>query len=162
MRNTGSVTDEPSLALGLLRASDWFDDALRQRLRQGLGVQITRSQAHVFAALDPAGSSIAELARSVGVTRQSMHRTVGELVALGLLDSAPDPADRRSSTVRLTRVGAALVRRAGTELGEVETELARRVGAERLGALREVLALDWGPPPTAPEPGRTPRDRQVR
>ncbi|MFC5381173.1 MarR family winged helix-turn-helix transcriptional regulator [Aquipuribacter nitratireducens] len=137
---------DPTLALALLRAADWFDDALRARLSRD-GVRLTRSQAQVFAALDPGGSSIAALARAVGVTRQSMHRTVGELVDLGLLDVGTDPDDARASLVRLTRVGAALVRRAARELREVEAELARRIGARRVAALRDALAADWGPAP---------------
>lgn len=139
----------PALALALLRAAQWFDDALRSQLAAG-GVAVSASQSHVFAALGPSGASVAQLARQVGVTRQSMHRTVGELVDLGLLEVVPDPADGRAVLVRHTRAGRALVRRAVSHLREIEAELAERIGADRVEGLRAALADDWGPPPTAP------------
>ncbi|WP_336921548.1 MarR family winged helix-turn-helix transcriptional regulator [Aquipuribacter sp. SD81] len=152
MSGTGGTT-EPNLALALLRAADWFDEALRARLADG-GVALTRSQAQVFAALEPAGSTTADLARRVGVTRQSMHRQVAELVSLGLLTTDADARDARLRVVRLTRVGAAVVRRARRELVAVEAELAERVGEDHVAALRDVLAQDWGSPPGPPERSR--------
>jgi DNA-binding MarR family transcriptional regulator len=76
-----------------------------------------------------------------------MHRTVGELVDLGLLRTAVDPADGRARVVRRTRAGTSLVRRATTEHEGIEAELARRIGEARVAALRSALAADWGPPP---------------
>jgi DNA-binding MarR family transcriptional regulator len=142
----GEAVPGPGLALALLRAADWFDEALRARLAAD-GIRLTRSQAQVFAALGPGGASIADLARTVGVTRQSMHRQVAELVALGLLTTAADPDDARVSVVRRSRVGAAVVRRAGRELEQIESELARRIGARHVEALRAALGMDWGRPP---------------
>lgn len=140
---------QPALALALLRAARWFDDALRSRLADD-GVVVSASQSHVFAALGPSGASVAELARQVGVTRQSMHRTVGELVELGLIEVVPDPADGRAVLVRYTRAGRAMVRQAVSHLREIEAELAGRIGAEGVAGLRAALADDWGPPPASP------------
>jgi DNA-binding MarR family transcriptional regulator len=155
MRNTVVVDGPPALALALLRAANWFDDALRSRLAAG-GVSISRSQSHVFAALDPSGSSVAELARRVGVTRQSMHRTVGELVDLGLVQVQPDPVDRRAGVVRLSPTGLEQVRRAVVELSRIESELSGRIGADAVAGLRTALARDWGEPPTSPEASSPP------
>jgi DNA-binding MarR family transcriptional regulator len=136
------------LALSLLRAADWLDDALLARLARDGWPELTRSQAQVFAHLDRHGTSIAELARRIGITRQSAHALVESLVGHGFVELRPDPDDRRVRLVVLSGEGARLVRRANRHLRTLEDELAERIGAGRVRALRRALAAELGPPPT--------------
>jgi DNA-binding MarR family transcriptional regulator len=96
--------------------------------------------------------TVPQIARRMGLTRQSVHVTVKRLVADGLLELVPNVDHRRSPLVRLTEHGgaryAAIDRRQaawvnrlarGIDRTELETtarvldELSRRLGAAEGG-----------------------------
>ena len=93
----------PALLALLQRGARWFSEELTERLAQAGVDPITPAHASVLAHLDDeAALSIAELARRAGVTRQTMHRAVTQLVDEGLLASKPGPGFPRSSLIELT------------------------------------------------------------
>lgn len=51
--------------------------------------------------------TVPQIARRMGLTRQSVHSTVKRLVRDGLLELAPNEDHRRSQLVRLTKLGRA-------------------------------------------------------
>src|SRR6202050_2336390 len=56
----------------------------------------------VFQAIGPGGTTAAQLARRLGVSKQAAGKTIDHLERLGYLERAPDPADARRKAVRLT------------------------------------------------------------
>ena len=54
--------------------------------------------------------TVPQIARRMGLTRQSVHATVGRLRADGLVEQATNADHRRSPIVRLTRSGDAVYR----------------------------------------------------
>ena len=84
--------------------------------------------------------TVPQIARRMGITRQSVHATVKRLVADGLLGLAPNVDHRRSQLVQLTELGkrryAALDRRQA----EWVNGLARGMGRSELGTTARVLA----------------------
>lgn len=138
---------QPGLAIALLRASDWFDAALRARLEALGWPGLNRSQSLVFANLDRDGVRPAELARRVGVSRQSMQALLEGLVDHDLVAVEDDPHDGRATRCVLTARGRRLVAAAGEELRGVEAELASRIGRAAVADLRCALDHDWGDPP---------------
>ncbi len=137
-----------SLAAALLRAADWFNDALLERLEADGWPPISRGHAQVFVNLDAEGTPPAELARRIGITRQSTQVLVRHLEEHDLVELVPHPTDGRSRLVRLSDEGTRLVHAAVHTLGDLEDELADRIGAEHVAALRAALARPWGEPPS--------------
>lgn len=86
----------------LLRSGDLLarDEGLSSALWQVLG------------AISLAGRplTVPQIARRMGLTRQSVHATVGRLVAGGLLHFLPNADHRRSQLVQLTELGRAKYR----------------------------------------------------
>lgn len=138
---------ERPLAAELLAAAEWFDVALRERLAGNGWPALSRNQAQVFPLLAPGGTSQTEVSRRLGVTRQSAHTLLGQLVELGILERAPGLTDHRLVLVHLTSSGRRLAKDAAGILASLELELASRVGAARVDGLRETMSLDWGDPP---------------
>lgn len=140
--------DEPSLTVALIRAYEWFDDALLDRMRHLGHPGMTRSHSLIYSYLEAEGSRPSDLARRIGISRQAVHRTIGEMVELGLLDLVADPCDLRAKRVVPTALGREQIETARQVLDELEATLQRSIGAERMTNLREALCADWGPSPT--------------
>lgn len=68
--------------------------------------------------------TVPQLARSMGLDRQPVQRWVNHAAELGLVVTAPNPAHRRSSLIRLTAEGTAAIR--GVQQFEA-TELRQRL-----------------------------------
>lgn len=136
--------DSPPLLTLLQRGVRWFSDELLERLADAGVDPITPAHTAVLGNLDDeAGLSIAELARRAGVTRQTMHRAVTQLVDEGLLASTPGPGFPRSSLIKLTAAGRQRRDVASGILQELEQHLADRLGTAALAQLRKNLTRSW-------------------
>ncbi|MEE8601930.1 MarR family winged helix-turn-helix transcriptional regulator [Euzebya tangerina] len=143
------------LAAALLDAAEWFNTALLERLAERGWPRLSRNQSLVFPLLSAEGAtSQTMVARSLGITRQSAHTLLLQLVELGVLRREPDPSDGRRSLMRLTADGRRLAKDARTILTELEEELARRIGESAVQDLAEALSAEWGPTPS-PTPDRS-------
>jgi MarR family transcriptional regulator, lower aerobic nicotinate degradation pathway regulator len=68
-------------------------------------------------------ASQASLGRQAGMDRSDVAAAVNELVAGGLAQRAPDPADRRRNVISITPAGAARLRRLDGLVAGVQDEL---------------------------------------
>ena len=81
-----------------------------QKIMDELGAPLQASQYPFLAAIDRHGPlTVGELAEAVGITQPGATRTVGQLVELGMLETAPAPGDQRRRIVTLTKEGKRLV-----------------------------------------------------
>jgi len=71
------------------------------------GLGRAHQRALAFVARYPDGT-VGALLGHLGITKQSLNRVLGELVARGLVDARPGRDDRRQRLLRLTAAGAAL------------------------------------------------------
>lgn len=75
-----------------------------------LGMEVQPTHMGLLAALDRSPMTVGQLVDAVGTSQPGVTRGVGQLVAMGLVESARG-ADQRSRTLRLTEAGeAAMVR----------------------------------------------------
>ncbi|AYG79818.1 hypothetical protein DWB77_01936 [Streptomyces hundungensis] len=129
-------------------ARRWFEEGLLAALEAAGATPVSPTQAQLFAVLDDQGTTVSELARRMGVTRQTAHQAVHGLVATGLLQQVPDPASARQRLIRRTSEGERAHRQAGIILDRLEAQLAERIGQEAVDALRATLETPWGRPPS--------------
>lgn len=97
------------------------------------------SHASVFQYLEPDGSSLTDLARRAGLTRQAIWYLVNELERAGYVTRVGDPADRRRKLVTLTARGVAMSAVAREAVRQVEEQAIQRLGDTRAGDLRQLL-----------------------
>jgi DNA-binding MarR family transcriptional regulator len=88
------------LANGLLLAAG-------DRLAAEHGLTSARWQVLGAIALAQRPLTVPQIARRMGLTRQSVHTTVNRLLADGLVELVPNADHRRSQLVRLTELGQA-------------------------------------------------------
>ena len=86
------------------------------------------------------GSHTADMAAQFGITRQSMGEIVRDLAALGIVQMAVDPDDRRAKLVTYTDYGLEVARAGRRHIGRVEERLAEEFGEEEYARVLEVLA----------------------
>lgn len=84
----------------------------------------------VFGYLDRDGTRESELARRIGITRQSVHQTVMELKEMGLVELVPDRSNRSAKLVVVTPLGRAHSRVALKAFEDLEVEFSRRIGKQ--------------------------------
>ena len=78
----------------------------------------------LLAALQEFGpASQARLGRRTGMDRSDVVAALNELAGHGLVERAPDPADRRRNIITITPAGAAHLRRLDSLLDDVQDEL---------------------------------------
>jgi DNA-binding MarR family transcriptional regulator len=98
-----------------------------RRLRQEAGADLSPSMISALASIDRHGPvTPSELAAQERVQRPTATRVLGRLEELGLIDRAPDPADRRSSLISASAAGRTLLRR---QRSRKDQYLARRLAA---------------------------------
>jgi DNA-binding MarR family transcriptional regulator len=100
---------------------------------------IRPAHAGVFPFVDDDGTPVSELARRANVRKQTMREAVEDLERLGYVERRPNPADRRSRLVFLTKRGEA-VRPVTHRTGRVvEQRWAALIGKSELADLRAGL-----------------------
>ena len=85
-----------------------------------------------------------DIARNIGVSRQAIHNTIGQMVTLGIVQLEPDPEDRRHMIVSLTDLGTRMRKDAQRAMDAMTTQIAARLGQEQFDALLAALEADWG------------------
>jgi DNA-binding MarR family transcriptional regulator len=87
----------------------------------------------------PSGIPVSELSKLSHVRKQTMAQVVDELEQLGYVERRPDPNDRRSRLVFLTRRGEAVRPITMAASRRVEAHWSERMGAPSLESLRRSL-----------------------
>jgi len=90
---------------------------------------------------EPRGLRLTDLARRAGITKQSMGELAAAMEKAGYVEGVADPSDARARLLRLTPKGRSAGRLARKLVREVELEWTEVVGAARIDALRETLAI---------------------
>ncbi|MFD9575021.1 MarR family winged helix-turn-helix transcriptional regulator [Streptomyces sp. NPDC059982] len=83
---------------------------------------------------------VAGIARSMGITRQSVQRVADLLAAKGLAEYAPNPAHRRAKLLRPTGEGRAAIARINPGHAALANRLAAELGDEAFAETARVLA----------------------
>lgn len=136
----------PYLIVTLLEAFEWYDECLQLSM-QNLGwPQLTRSESMVMMHVQLNNVRPADIARSLRLTRQAVHHTIGTLVERGILELVDDPTDGRVRIVQLTEFGRAMRRDARKIVNGLGKVLGDKIGEAEFEHLRSILQREWGPP----------------
>ena len=130
---------EPDLAILIVAANRCVADRLRAAAATVGGESMRPSFGFVIRAVAAEQPTVSRLAELLGVTKQAASRLADDMVSLGYLERAADPADRRRALLRLSPTGERVRARAAQESDTMEAELRERFGDEQVGHLRTLL-----------------------
>ena len=97
------------------------------------------SHFRLLSVVPAAGTTITELSRQLGMTKQAVGQFVQYLEGTGHVQVATDATDRRRHVVVRTGLGDDTISRVNVLVRGLEQEWSRRVGAERYQHFRGVL-----------------------
>jgi DNA-binding MarR family transcriptional regulator len=113
-----------------------------RRLRQEGGPGLSPSLNSALASIDRHGPlTPSELAAHERVQRPTATRLLTRLEELGLVDRAPDPADRRSSLISATAAGRALLREQRSRKEEFLAQRLAALDADELQTLERAAGI---------------------
>lgn len=136
------------LLLSLLQGFYWFDEGLQNYLQARGWPSVTRPQSMVMANIVLGVRRPSDIARNMGVSRQAIHATINQMVALGMVALTDDVSNRRVKVVELTPLGETMRRDAQQAMIVLGEELGRRLGRSTITRTAHVLNEEWGPPMT--------------
>lgn len=107
------MSDTRNQAYRLLIADVYELAGLSRRIsdRDAAAVGSTAARWHLLSALSEKPATVAEVARRLGQTRQSVQRVADDLTSSGDLARQQNPAHARSDLYTLTKQGAKLLKR---------------------------------------------------
>jgi DNA-binding MarR family transcriptional regulator len=85
--------------------------------------------------------TVSDIARMMGLARQSVQRTADLLAGDGLVELVDNPAHRRAKLVRLTPVGEKVLRRISARQVEWSNQLAAAMGTSERRILDAVAVI---------------------
>jgi DNA-binding MarR family transcriptional regulator len=123
-------------ALGVFRLNGQFitvSDALARE------AGLTAARWQVLGAVLREPQSVAQVARTMGVTRQSVQRIADVLAEQGLAEYRPNPAHRRAKLLHATEEGRAAVRQIDPGHARLANRLLGELGPEQFAETVRVL-----------------------
>ena len=132
------------LIIALFQRFCWLDEGLQARLHDRGWPDVNRPQSMVMTNIVSGVVRPSDIARNLGVSRQAIHSTINQMVALGMVQLDTDPGDRRHMIVSLTETGARMRRDAQRAMDALTAQIAEVLGQDRFDALLAALEDDWG------------------
>ena len=128
-----------NLAVLLREAFVALNDRVIVRLAERGHGDVRSAHGNVFQYLDDTGTTVSQLAERAQMTKQAMAELVQHLEKHGYVTRVPDPTDRRAKLVLPTERGHEVVKVAQELVPELEGQIERALGADRLRQLRADL-----------------------
>lgn len=135
-----------SHALALTQATEPFRERmvawlLSRLLNDGFD-GLKANQLTFLGSLDCGVNFAAELARTLRISRQAVHKTVRELETAGWLATRPDEKLGNQRVIVFTEEGERMMSHARAHFLELDTLLLREFGEEKLVELQSLLSFD--------------------
>jgi DNA-binding MarR family transcriptional regulator len=137
-RESGSRYDTMGIPGLLRRARKAYGNPVNQAFADAGFDDIPRNGAYVLARVYD-GSAPADLVRDLGISKQAVSQLIDTMVMRGYLARTPDTEDRRRMVLTLTPRGEAAATVSWQAASGADTELASRLSADGIAALRAGL-----------------------
>lgn len=121
----------------------WMDEELQRHFREGGWPPVSRAQSMIMINIISGTRRPSDIARRLGISRQAIHTTIGQMVDKGIVRLEDDPDDRRHKLLALTDFGMRMRQDAQEATRGMLKEIAARIGEDRLEAVYDGLSADW-------------------
>jgi DNA-binding MarR family transcriptional regulator len=129
----------------LLLARRGFLARVKADLQKNAGYPFNAYTGSALPFIDLSGTSLTELARKMGVSKQAASKTVRELEVAGLVAQITDINDQRKRIIKFTADGIVYMRKLHKSIKKAELELSDHLGVDEFKTLKIMLkkSLDF-------------------
>jgi DNA-binding MarR family transcriptional regulator len=124
----------------LFRATNAMNAELTSRLRARGWTGFQPSFPRLLSQIDTGATSISEVARRLGTSRQALSQLARSVEQAGFIERIPHPTDGRSVVLRQTRNGLRSLVDVLDALDEIESEYAVQIGEGEFAELKQRMA----------------------
>lgn len=121
-----------------------FERLLLKKIKQTEYDFLSIPQLRIFGLMRGNVITISRLAKWLDISRQAVQKTVSSLVIHGMLKLVESPSNRSAKEIEMTEKGRKLWEEIKGIRQKMESDLADKIGPERLTALKEILRQNWG------------------
>lgn len=123
----------------LFKAARLLNEHAIGRIQERTKRPVRAAHTSLLPHIDLEGTRLTVIAKRLGVTKQAAGQLVDELVALGMLERIPDPADARAKLIRFSKRGKQGLFEGLDLLRELEGQLRSQMGESKMVVFHEVL-----------------------
>jgi DNA-binding MarR family transcriptional regulator len=135
------------LIVPLLQGFYWFDEGLQNYLRAKGWSEVTHAQSMIMVNVITGTRKPSDIARVLGISRQAVHATIEQMIAMDLVELVDDPDDGRAKILKLSAGGERRRKDARRAVMLLTRELSARIGKQNVQNLFKAFSIDWGKPP---------------
>ncbi|MDX1496672.1 MAG: MarR family transcriptional regulator [Salinisphaeraceae bacterium] len=126
----------------LMLASIWLGELVNVKMLRDFNKQLDlpnlkKLHLDLISYIDPDGTTITEIARRKGVTKQSISKTVQELLDMGFLEARTNPQDSRSKLISFNLSKDSAMLKGFEVMSGVDQAIAKELGAQQYASLLE-------------------------
>ncbi|MDA8884484.1 MarR family transcriptional regulator [Gammaproteobacteria bacterium] len=122
----------------ILEVSEWMEAEMIE-LNKNSEYQGSPAEIKIFNALRGKEKSISELARSLGISRQAVHKKTHRLKELGYLDLISSNDNKKDRLIVITEKGQAVRKQGADHLIKIEEKLSWSIGERNFEFMKEIL-----------------------
>ncbi|WDH75988.1 MarR family transcriptional regulator [Exiguobacterium marinum] len=137
----------PSTSTRLLDLLSERNDQVRRLSEQSWNEQsdihISNSEWYILATLHQSKTTIAEVTRSVHVSRQAIHKLIKNLESKALVLVTDHPHNRKDKCIELTALGYTCYEQNEALKAQLEQRIREGIGQDAFEQLKIILRMDW-------------------
>jgi len=131
---------EQALIRMLFRTTNTMNAELTRRVRTRGWSGFQLSFPRLLSQIDTDGTSISEVAKRLGTSRQALSQLARSVEQAGFIERFPHPTDGRSVVLRQTQDGRRALMDVLEVLDVIESDYASRIGHSKFAQLKQLLA----------------------
>ncbi|WP_214818113.1 MarR family winged helix-turn-helix transcriptional regulator [Exiguobacterium sp. s59] len=137
----------PSTSTRLLDLLTERNDQVRRMSEQSWNEQsdihISNSEWYILSTLYQSKTTIAEVTRSIHISRQAIHKLIKNLEGKALVLVTDHPQNRKDKCIELTPLGHTCYEQNETLKAQLEQRIQEGIGQEAFDQLKTILRMDW-------------------
>lgn len=105
--------------------------------------EITDTESYMIAIINIERTTVAQIAKKIGISRQGAHKCAKGLIARGYIEIENPDSNSRDKFLVLTEKGKHFIRETLIIKRKLEEEIIKNIGKEKFDMIKEVFGQSW-------------------
>jgi len=106
-------------------------------------IHISNSEWYIMSRIYKRKPNISYITKNVEISRQAIHKFINKLSEKGLVHVENVENNKKEKCIQLTALGEECYEKNEALKAQLENNIAKKIGAEQVSILKEILKLDW-------------------